>query len=134
MITSIAINFQDNDFQKVFVDGVMPFLKTMFYMNGSLPEDKEQLCFIINKLSPICYVALQNTWSYGELECYRTSSNRTDESEEYKSIEKYLHREPNHIYLNKEVDEFIKSNNGWCNCEVAGMTLNVYPEPYIYCI
>lgn len=102
----IAIKFGDNDFHSTF-RAVLEVLHSSFKYNGSLPMDKEKLCFMINTLSPILYLTHQNTYAYNGLEKV-TNASKTEENEEYQNTKKYLQITPDRILLNNEVTEYCK--------------------------
>lgn len=121
----IAIKFGDNDFHSTF-KGVLAMLFDAFKYQGELPEDKQKLCFIINKLSPIAYITHQNTWEYNGLE--NATGFTTEQNEEYTRIEKYLQITPDRILLNKEVDKLIEEGNEiHCfNCEIFVLDTSLF--------
>ena len=93
----IAIKFGDNDFHSTWYP-VMETLKQAFDYNGSLPQTKEKLLIIINKISYGFYLAFQNQFMYnGELEL-RESSTKD-----------YLIIDEGKLLLNEEVDQYLES-------------------------
>jgi hypothetical protein len=67
----ILINFKDNDFGNTFL-GVAHVLKLAHDHRGSLPEDKDKLCDLVNGLLASCYILFQSpnlssTWNISSL-------------------------------------------------------------------
>ena len=117
----IAIKFHDNDFINTFY-GVLHHLLAAYKHNDSLPTNKEHLCAIINKLSPICYVTHQNLYSYNGLE---NCNGNLDENEHYNKMVKYLQMTADRILVNEEVDQYLKEF-AWNNSEIFILDTDLY--------
>lgn len=110
----IAIIFGDNDFRNTFY-GVLNFLYDAFKHTGSLPTDKSKLQFLINSISPICYVSHQNQWKYNGLE--NVENNSTEMNKQFLHIKKYVGNiNIENILVNEEVDKYL-SETDWNNFE-----------------
>ncbi len=105
----IPIKGGDNDFGNRFIP-VLNTLKYAFEDVGKLPEDKDKICFIINKLSPVMYLLFQNQYRYNGLEDVEQGLH-TGRSAEYIHTEKYLQIFPDQILLNEEVDVYLKTTD-----------------------
>lgn len=108
----IAIKFGDNDFINTFT-GVLNVLFLSFKYHGSLPEDKKKLCFLINSLAPTMYMIHQ-------LHDVNQAIDSAMNDESLKKTSTYITSKvtPDRILVNKEVDEYVKSENVCFNSEV----------------
>lgn len=104
----IGINFGDNDFQITF-ENVMNALLFAFNEKDKMFRTKTNLVKIVNSLSIGMYLLHQNKFEYS---C---------SSKEIDHIEKYLNISTSDIFLNDQVDDYLKKNDNWCNSEFIFM-------------
>lgn len=126
----ILFRFGDNDFRdtflRVFLD-IQELWENSY--DGHLKlKDKEQICKIINILAWPKYQVFQLDEKYRE---ERFSSLK----EEEESYRKYFLATPDRIYLNKEVDIFLKANGSQANSEWFVYDSTIYdPIQRVYSI
>ena len=92
-MTKVAIRFGDNDFQNTFT-GVAKVLGESFKWNSEI-SDKEKILNIINLISYGCYIGFQ--------------SDKDDTFVDREKMTEYLDVDIDHLLLNEEVDEYIKT-------------------------
>lgn len=120
----IAIKFGDNDFYSTFTH-VLKILSVAVqkveYRRVLFTKDKAKICWIINQLSPICYVLFQNHWEYNGFE--KIEGHNTSSSEYYQKMQKYLSITEDRILLDEEVEKYFAEND-WDNSETFWMVVN----------
>lgn len=102
-ITAIGIDTGDNDFYPTHIE-------TLNIMKSLVGEEltKKQLAICFNEMVGGVYLAVQNKFGY---------FNGRDESTHIRSTKQYLQIHPRSIYINEEVDKFIKEQKDWSNGE-----------------
>lgn len=100
MIEKLLIKFGDNDFYNTFYALLETILHAHEY-GGKLPFTKAQICLIINELSYGHYLLFQNQFDYAD------GGNTKN----------YLQIDESQIYIDEEVDEFLKENIKSANSE-----------------
>lgn len=94
----LGIRFSDNDFGNTF----RALLETMEREGlDQYPTNREELAKLINKALPGIYWISQNRGRY-ETKC---------------DIVSYLKIDPEDLYIDSEIDLFLKENEGWDNGE-----------------
>jgi hypothetical protein len=125
-LKKLGIKFGDNDFYSTFTL-LLASLSEVYKHTEYLPKDKKQLCFIINQLSPVMYLAGQNCYEYNGMEDIEDPL-KTHESKEYLHTQKCLQITPKRIYIDDEVDAFINDPNSPFNSDfhVLDLTQHEY--------
>lgn len=91
----ILINFNDNDYGNTFY-GVMEVLLSSYIHNSKISNNKDYLVNIINEISYPCYLLFQNDSEFL--------------SDKY-SLQDYLKINKEEIFIDEEVDLYIKKND-----------------------
>ena len=109
----LAIVFGDNDFVNTF-NGVLKSIFEIYLYDPTLNLDKDRLCWIINKLSPVFYIARQADWESGQGSGLVSPQDLINDKD-FLITENHVMIHPSQILLNEEVDKYLEQiawNNG----------------------
>lgn len=108
MIKKLGVNFGDNDFYYTFENTLKTVM--LWRLSNKLLENcsKDKLTHLINSQLYPSYLMGQNSFEYNGLEKGIKSNEFKDQ---YKSIKEYLCINKNQVFVNKEVDDFLSSDN-----------------------
>lgn len=126
----ILFKFGDNDFRNTFLRVFLDIqdLWENSYDGHLKLKDKEQICKIINILAWPKYQVFQLQEKY-------RSERFSSQKEEEEFYRKYFLATPDRIYLNKEVDIFLKDHGNQANSEWFVYDSTIYdPKDRVYSI
>lgn len=112
----IGIRFSDNDFYytvTAFLRVLLPDESFTHHLANDIKFTKAQIVELFNGMAYSLYLLKQNAWRY----------------KPGATIKTYLQITEDKVYLDEEVDSFIKECNGWYNGEFFAVD---FTEAYIW--